>query len=270
MGIFSFAHTQTFRISTYNYPLEGELEPITGKTLGMILCYRGACSITTDENTYELTTGMACFALCRNYLRISCRNKTRSTLATCLTDLGETQNAVILQLRELPPLFPARDHLRKLFKLATRLEHIDNEITEEYRNILGEAIFSECLYSMDKHLSLKEYPNVVINLKEYIEGHYMKNCSLDFLARKFGFSARYLSTVFKKHTGNTPIDYLWKIRREKALELLCNTDSTLEHISTACGFKNYYHFSKHMKRHFIYGPSELRQRYIYDNSSISD
>ena len=269
MSIFSFAHTQTFRIDTHNYPQEEEAELVTGKASGVIVCYRGACSITIDENTYELTTGMACFALCRHHLRISCRNDVSSTLATCLTDLDGIQNAVILQLRELPPLFPAKDHLRKLFKLAMRLERTDDGITEDYRNILGEAIFSEYLYSVDKHLSLKEYPDVVINLKQYIESHYMKDCSLDSLAREFGFSGRYLSKVFKKHTGHPPIDYLWKIRRERALELLCNTDYSFDRVAGACGFRNYHHFSKHMKRHFTYSPSELRQRYICDNLGIS-
>ena len=258
-----FPLTQTFKINEYNYPQGGNFGPITGKTLGILFFQHGSGLITIDKSIYKLTADMACFASCENYLNISCQHGRRSTLSFCMTDLGDIPASVIHQLYELPSQFQATDHFRRLFRLATSLNNTNDEIAENYRNILGEAIFSEYLCTIDEYLFLEDYPETVINTIQYIEDHFMEDCRLDCFSKKLGLSSQYLTKVFTKYTGNTPTAYLWKTRREKALELLCNSDFSINYISGACGFKSPYHFSKHMKKHFTYNPSELRRRYIY-------
>ena len=265
MKIFSI--TQAFRIDQYNYPQGGNFGPITGKTLGLIYFQRGSGLVTIDKGIYKLTEDTACFAPSDNFLNVSCQNGIRSTMCFCLTDIGEIQSSMMHRLHGQPPLFKPTDQLKKLFKLATRLKKTNDEITENYRNILGEAIFSEYLCTIDGYLNLEEYPEAVINTKQYIEEHFMEDCRIDYFSQKLGLSNQYLTKIFRKYIGNTPTAYLWKIRRKKALELLCNSDYPVNYISDACGFKSPYHFSKHMKKHYTHNPSELRQRYIYNLSN---
>ena len=261
-----FPLTQTFRIDEHNYPQGGNFGPITGESLGVIFIGRGSGSITIDKSMFKLAGGLACFALSENYLNITCQNGIRTSLSFCITDPVEIERTTILRLRELPTLFQATNNLRKLFDLATGLTKSNDEIITNYRNILGEAIFTEYLCSVDKFLYLEEYPGFVTRMKQYIETHYTGDCDFDRFSQSLGVSFQYLTKVFTKYTGYTPTAYLWNMRREKAVESLRNSNFSINYISRACGFKSPYHFSNHIKKHFSYSPSEIRRRYRYNLS----
>ena len=54
----------------------------------------------------------------------------------------------------------------------------------------------------------------------YLENNYFRPMDIHTLAAQFGFSRAYFSTLFVKQTGETPYDYLTKIRMERAKEYL--------------------------------------------------
>ena len=65
----------------------------------------------------------------------------------------------------------------------------------------------------------------------------------------------YISKIFKEKTGDSPINYLIRIRLEKAKEML-DSDSTksIREIAQKVGYEDMYHFSKLFKRHFGISP----------------
>lgn len=62
--------------------------------------------------------------------------------------------------------------------------------------------------------------------------------SMAQLARLVNTSSRNLTRIFKEATGITIIEYLTKLRIEKANTLKNNPDYTIEYIATQCGFKS--------------------------------
>ena len=78
------------------------------------------------------------------------------------------------------------------------------------------------------------------------------------LARKAGLSFWHFSRKFKKETGESPHDYLMKLKLEYALRLLQNTGEPIKAISYECGFLDQSHFCKVFRRFYGETPENFR------------
>lgn len=97
---------------------------------------------------------------------------------------------------------------------------------------------------------------VVETMINFMNENYMKNISLDKLSKNMYLSPIYLSKIFKEETGDSPINYLIKIRLTKARELLRQKVYPVKEISKAVGYDDAYHFSKLYKKFFGIAPSK--------------
>ena len=57
---------------------------------------------------------------------------------------------------------------------------------------------------------------VVSEIRQYLSSHYAEKISLDLIARNMYLSSAYISKIFKEETGEAPINYLIKMRLERA------------------------------------------------------
>jgi two-component system response regulator YesN len=96
--------------------------------------------------------------------------------------------------------------------------------------------------------SRKGYPELIKNCMNYIDFHYAEDLSLHKLADMNYVSDSYLSTLFKKSTSMSLIDYINSIRIKQSLVLLNSTDLSIEEIADKCGFSGYNYFSRTFKR----------------------
>jgi YesN/AraC family two-component response regulator len=79
----------------------------------------------------------------------------------------------------------------------------------------------------------------------------------------------YISKIFKEETGESPINYLIKIRLEKAKEILVNSGGgSIKSIANQVGYEDVYHFSKLFKKY--YGISPLYYKKDAMHKSISN
>ncbi|MED1724596.1 helix-turn-helix transcriptional regulator [Brevibacillus parabrevis] len=67
------------------------------------------------------------------------------------------------------------------------------------------------------------------------------------------YSVPHLSALFKKKTGYSLIDYLIRVRMEKAASLLVETDRQLREIAESVGYREPYYFGRLFKK--VYGKS---------------
>jgi AraC-like DNA-binding protein/ligand-binding sensor protein len=95
--------------------------------------------------------------------------------------------------------------------------------------------------------------------ERFIWENYTRKISLKEIADASGLSAPYFSTVFKNEMGENLSNYLNRLRVEKALVMLSETDSPINGISAACGFEDQSWFSKVFKSYTGISPYEYRK-----------
>lgn len=105
-----------------------------------------------------------------------------------------------------------------------------------------------------------ESEKAIYKAKEYIARRYMSEIGLNDVAEKVGLSAAYFSRLFKQETGENFIDYLIKVRMEKAKKLLEETTAQAKEIGEKVGYKKGKYFGKLFKNYTGYTPTEYRAR----------
>lgn len=89
----------------------------------------------------------------------------------------------------------------------------------------------------------------------YLNENYEHKISLEQIAHNMYLSPVYISKIFKEETGESPINYLIKIRLEKARDILMNSDSrSIKNIANSVGYDDVYHFSKLFKKYYGVAP----------------
>ncbi|MBY3621894.1 response regulator [Acinetobacter sp. CUI P1] len=95
----------------------------------------------------------------------------------------------------------------------------------------------------------------------YIRENYCNDSfSLNELCSHIFMSISYFSATFKQHTGETFIEYLTRLRLEKAKELLAITQLKTYDIAARVGYNDPQYFSVIFKRNVGITPKEYRQR----------
>jgi two-component system response regulator YesN len=98
----------------------------------------------------------------------------------------------------------------------------------------------------------------VSEIQYYIARRYMDNFSLGDLAARFSISENYLGELFKKHTGDTMVNFIRSVRMENAARLLKYTDKPLKEAAWECGFPEISYFGRSFKSHFGIAPAQFR------------
>lgn len=95
----------------------------------------------------------------------------------------------------------------------------------------------------------------------YIEEHYSDPLlSLEELCKVLYLSPGHFSRLFKKAKGVNFVDYLTKVRMDRAKYLLANTGQKMYEISRDIGYEDPNYFSYNFKKHTQMTPSEWRKR----------
>lgn len=101
----------------------------------------------------------------------------------------------------------------------------------------------------------------VAKAENYIRDHYSDpELSLNRITEHLAISTSYFSAIFKSKTGSTFVEYLTRIRMEKAKRLLVFTDRRTYEIADQVGFSDPHYFSVAFKRVAGVTPKEYRER----------
>lgn len=104
------------------------------------------------------------------------------------------------------------------------------------------------------------YHHIVSKAIQYIEEFYTRSeLDLQAIANAVNLSPSYFSTIFKRETKTNVIDYITKMRIEKAQELLIQTNEMVYEIGYRVGFDNPHYFSACFKTKTGQSPNEFRR-----------
>jgi len=101
----------------------------------------------------------------------------------------------------------------------------------------------------------------ITEAKRYMRQHYQEPLRLEEVSSAVGFNATYFSTLFKKETGRNFTDYLTELRIEKAKELLCGDNLSVQDVAEMVGYQDLKYFSRLFKNTTGVSPSDYKKLY---------
>ncbi|RCW49493.1 response regulator transcription factor [Paenibacillus prosopidis] len=108
---------------------------------------------------------------------------------------------------------------------------------------------------------LRNNESIISRSLDYLDKHYMETCSLTEMAEMFNVSQAYYSKLFKKVTGDNYSAYLTKIRMQKAVLLLMNTDMKVSSVAASVGYDDPNYFTNVFRLIHKMSPSDYRKQY---------
>ncbi len=136
-----------------------------------------------------------------------------------------------------------------------------NDIGSVYK--LYQYLTDVIVNSMDKIIEDKRQSDTrpIRDAKQFIQTNYKRQITLEEVSGKVGFNATYFSSLFKKETGYTFLEYLSEIRINKAKELLKDTNYSIMVICEHVGYSDIKHFTKTFVKYTSLKPNEYRKLY---------
>jgi AraC family transcriptional regulator len=114
---------------------------------------------------------------------------------------------------------------------------------------------------MENRTSLleKEYQSRINKTFDYIETHLEKQFTLEELASVANFSKFHFHRIFQGMVGETPFQFILRLRLEKAAtSLIYNPKLTISEIAYSSGFSDISIFSRNFRNHFQVSASQWR------------
>jgi YesN/AraC family two-component response regulator len=107
--------------------------------------------------------------------------------------------------------------------------------------------------------STSGYSPVIRDVINVIEYHVQEPLSLNYLAGRFNINLSYLSTLFKRQTGETITGFINKRRLQLACVLLQDSALRIQEVAEQCGFLDINYFNRLFKRHYGQTPRDFRK-----------
>ncbi|CAH1208279.1 Protein-glutamate methylesterase/protein-glutamine glutaminase [Paenibacillus auburnensis] len=144
-------------------------------------------------------------------------------------------------------------------------------LNDDGRNMYEQILLEETLEGMDRlarrylveceqhNLDLPERPqSYAEQAKTIMLQRYAEDISLQSVADAINVNSSYLSRVFKQETGENFVNFLTKIRIEKAQALLKEKSIRIYEVANRVGYPNTAYFSKLFKKVTGVSPEEYR------------
>ena len=157
------------------------------------------------------------------------------------------------------------DVIKKIIQQANLESFIDNSGLKEciddsisYEDLIHKI--SAFLENGISDIKLKR-DNRETRIKKYIDENYNNiNLSVSGIADFFDMNAIYIERIFKNAYNETISSYIFRIRFEKAKQLLIESDKKVSDIAMEVGYSN-QSFSRAFKKSFGCSPTEFRLKY---------
>ena len=144
----------------------------------------------------------------------------------------------------------------------------DGQNSERYSENLLACIFEQILIYILRGFNKKRSPFRLGNVSgkdalcyqimNYVDTHIYSLIKLDSLSDIFGYNYSYLSSLFRKITTSTLLDYYKKRRLETARLLLTEQKLKITEISELLNYSSIYSFSKAFKDRYGVSPKNYK------------
>jgi len=98
-------------------------------------------------------------------------------------------------------------------------------------------------------------------VKDFAHAKMEEELSLRELAQSVGLSTAHFAEMFRKSMGETPHQFVLRVRIERAKEMLRSAESRVLDVAIACGFKTQQHFARVFRQLCGASPTEYRRHF---------
>lgn len=160
----------------------------------------------------------------------------------------------ILFVRKVPLLF------NQLLDLSRHEQNYSNYITNYALSLLVMEISQEFFDKYNK--GQQNLPPHVDKIMQWIRSNYNQLLTVASIAKEFGYNPDYLSTLFKKSTNSSLIQFINKTRIDIAKSLIVTYDISIKEAAYSCGFQDEKYFMKTFKKLENMTPSQYKKAFI--------
>lgn len=261
MTLFAQHHTFGFQSATTNMAAREVTYDEPRVEVSLIL--EGSLTFFVDGEKRSIEAPCATFQAYRKSLEVIAPAGRQLRTMWCHFSSIELSQAEWQSVDQLPPVQSIPTRLPALFSSALSLADDDDDLDEpqfndQVRDALGVTIFSEYIRAAKCARLARPMPPTVAAAKRALDRDYMQSWSVEAVAAIAGTNANYLSDLFKKHVGVSPMRYLWNRRVDAGVQLLQTTTLTIDEISYRCGFQSAAHFSRRVRERKGIPPSLMR------------
>lgn len=133
------------------------------------------------------------------------------------------------------------------------------DVCQAFMEILIIRLMRSISLSAPTELHLPAVNRQCASVRRYIDLHFKEAITLDQLAEASHMNKYYLSHVFKRQYGVSPINYMIGRRLEESKFLLAETDLSVSQIAQLLGFSSPSYFSQMFSKSQSVTPREYRQ-----------
>lgn len=142
-----------------------------------------------------------------------------------------------------------QDELQHRLEGCDTFAQLRERLKDYYRELLPDV------YRNARGRSTRE----IVRVQRYIEEHYDQDISLKTLAEVACVSPHYFSAYFKAETGQNYKAYLTRVRMERAMELVINSDLKTYEIAERVGYNNVRRFVDAFRAAYEMSPLDYRK-----------
>ena len=119
------------------------------------------------------------------------------------------------------------------------------------------SIFNNRLMNLVSEYKNTNNIEIINKAKEFIDRNYMNDIRLEDVSQEVSISSYYFSRLFKRYEGLNYIQYLTKVRMEKAKKMIIEGKYQIKEIAFEVGYLDQNYFSRVFKKYFGESPSEF-------------
>ncbi|MFB9278069.1 response regulator [Cohnella cellulosilytica] len=239
---------QKIKQSQQQNPIAGTTVQLPGEAIFILAGCKRRLSVLFTENEFEPI---------KQELE-ACLGKLEAAFPQCT---AEQWRRIYSELTLHLEVIIAADSVEETHEIKEILEQINRLSFEGHSEEAARAIsgfyYKTLAILADRRKNRKKLNMAVI--QEFILNHYAEPLTLELLANRFFVSREYLSKAYKQQYKENLMDYLLRLRMEKAWKLIEDSRLQIKTIAQAVGYKDVSYFHKVFKKYYDISPMSIRK-----------